>query len=139
MNVYFSVPIDRNPGSDELADKFSFPDNTVVYNPRGAFSTNGTTDSNNVGFIVNINSKALLLSDVVVVMYLPGVESWGVPMELNMAHDHGIRTVVVYNSYGAEYAKLPIYLKSCVKVEDFVFIDDFIDKMLDVSMELEGK
>lgn len=127
MLVYLSYPIDRSTpeslsnaadlkahfmNSDKLADWLLFDPRQMLGVHQGALS------KKTCGQIVEVNQGALFLAEIVVVIYTPGVESWGTPMELYATSLRQI-PILVY-SPSVSHETLPPYLKHFVE-EKYTF------------------
>lgn len=119
MFIYLAIAIDRNTSkADALPGILSFlrteKDGTVVYLPSKAFSVSGHGNSEKQ--LVSVNKYALSKADALLVYYVPGVESWGVPIEMAYAKDHDI-PIYLYSEESEGYEGFPIYLKDLVDRE----------------------
>src|SRR3990167_8161252 len=99
MLIYAASPIDKSPSLDDLwvshlaaelhKQGTDIGRHAVIYDPSHTFSVIGYPLSQPVAHkLVSVNEAVLLICDVLVVRYLNGIESWGVPMELDLAHRH---------------------------------------------------
>lgn len=92
--VYLAGPIDRAPKRFDLelikelqaAWDGHLKAPLVVYSPRRAFEvSDGKLREREAMALVNINSAALHRADILLVRYMPGVETWGTPQEVAQA------------------------------------------------------
>ena len=139
MLIYLAVAIDKNPAvktlptGDHLVESGKkLGSKLVIYMPSRAF---GITEPDESGkALIAINKYALSRADAVVAFYSPGVESWGLPMELAYANEHNIPIYLVSNQSmeGAKYEQFPIYLKDLLPVEacfDIAEMDKMVNTM----------
>lgn len=128
--IYLARPIDReeDPKSlygatlDALRDALREVNRfspVSIFCPGLAFSLTGPMDQDGARNLVSINSRALEVADVMVLVYVPGVESWGCPQEVMVASDMGI-PIIVKTPMDYPYDKIPNYLKAFVDQGDFV-------------------
>lgn len=121
MLMYVAMPIDRSKKYEtlykllvEMADR-DLPEH-VLYFPGRAFSGYPITQ-HNMDAMIKANYAVLDISDVVLVIYRPGVESWGVPQEVAYAHDNDKQLYLVELLQGTEpidWYSLPLYLRAYV-------------------------
>lgn len=96
-------------------------ENCAVFLPGTAyqFSDGGKNDRGAKLVVRKTNERVLKTADVVLVVYEPDVETWGVSQEIRIAYDNNQRVVVVYNQLGTKgFEGLPIYLELCT---DYIF------------------
>lgn len=93
QRLYFAAPIDATNGEPVVPDWVDrLIDDFTVYVPQQAWRVNGEPNSR---FINNVNNVALLESDVVLAWLPRSVPTVGVPIEILLASQAGIKVVVV--------------------------------------------
>lgn len=127
MFIYLASAIDRNKKDDTKAVEDAIKDSgqqIVLFRPAKAFLVVdiGESEKN----LISVNEHALFISDVVIAVYSPGVESWGMPYELFYAQMHNIPVYLVSDE---TYNLFPIYLRYLVRREN-CFTFNTLDKML---------
>jgi hypothetical protein len=140
MNIYLAIPIDKakdNPVRDGLKDliweQLRFLEKSVhvlVFDPESAFHAWSSITDKEIGYLEAINKKAMLSADMVVFAYIPGVETWGEPMELNMCFHENVPFVMVHSNTAivnnvilgkpAQYIDLPIYLRHRLREDRYI-------------------
>lgn len=106
MNVFVSYPIDKAEDLDfvhafmEEVFNLSSSDITnpmLFFMPEYAYKTMGLVKSvkQSVDLIVEVNAQALNMSDVVVMFYFRGQETWGCPVELFLSKSLGKRVILL--------------------------------------------
>jgi hypothetical protein len=127
MKIYLAMAIDRNEEgrkeyetlAEELANSLytAGVGSCSIFVPGTAYK--GTPVSRrDQRYIIDINRLVLQYADILVVVYSPRVESWGVPYEMALARDtEGIPIYI----YSPEVAKsLPIYLRAFAPDDHFL-------------------
>lgn len=127
MIIYLAGAIDRakdNPAewTNELTKELfvahkamTLPEPLIVYSPYMAFPSNlgpgmGSLDEKHARHLMYMNMTVVESSDLVILHYQPGVETWGTPMEAFRALESEI-PVLVWNRHGL--VKPPSYLIAC--------------------------
>lgn len=117
MLVYCMGPVDRNPSAVDWIDDLwgeinglDTPPGVVLFHPKSAFRLvdNGKVDV--AQDVERVNTYVLNHSDLVVFNYMPGVESWGVPYELELVAEDPEQSLVMVIGPEA-YKSLPLYLR----------------------------
>lgn len=122
MLIYLAQAIDKNPTDGltrrsriirEIAEEWPRGDasSLIFFSPADAFRSKGEVTNHEAQQIEKINSLALLSSDVMVILYTPGVESWGVPMELAAFRAAGRPAFLLANITDGYYG-LPLYIRT---------------------------
>lgn len=126
MIIYLAGAIDRakdNPAewTNELTKELfvarntmTLPEPLIIYSPYLAFPSNlgpgmGPLDEKHARRLMYINMVAVENSDLVMLYYQPGVETWGTPMEAFRALESEIPILI----WADELRILPSYLKAC--------------------------
>jgi hypothetical protein len=139
MLIYLAVAIDKNtakplPVGKLIIDRsIQIGGKIMIYLPAQAFSISKTDDSEKK--LISINKYALSSADAVVVSYSPGVESWGLPMEMLYAKEHNIPIYLVSDQSieEARYDNFPIYLRDLLSAEwcfDISRVNDLVDMLV---------
>ena len=120
MFIYLAVAIDKNlpttANREELISAISkgWPKGAslVIYSPADAFTAlqARVTESEAVR-IEQVNERALEVADSMVILYQPGVESWGVPIELDQFRRWDRPAFLLLDTHGHVYQALPLYLR----------------------------
>ncbi len=134
MLIYISEPIDRMVDHSIAWWKWEWASQYVLYLPRTAFSVAERISCRTASRIARINMLALENCNAVVMRYCPGVESWGVPMELSAATKMNI-PVFVYIGSGIEVSRLPIYLRAMVPDERCGSLPEISSMLEKLSLE----
>jgi len=122
MRIYLAQAIDRNSktqGLDSLSSGIAkdWPDGSIpllMFKPAEAFVIKNGTDREENKTLLLINETALHNCDILLVLYQPTVESWGVPQEALLADRWDIPVFVLSS---VKYRDLPNYLKARTKEE----------------------
>jgi len=126
MIIYLAGAIDRAKGNpaewtNELTmelfvahNKMTLPEPLMIYSPYLAFPSNlgpgmGSLDEYHAGRLLHMNMVAVTNSDLVMLYYQPGVETWGTPMEAFRAKESEIPILL----WASELVSLPSYLMAC--------------------------
>jgi hypothetical protein len=123
MLIYLAQAIDKSPqfAEDERHNELyhqmlkDWPGGAslVIFRPAGAFrAIPGRVTQDEGRRVEEINTKALKEADAMVILYEPGVESWGVPMELLAFRNTGRPAFLLIEGHGTRYEDLPIYLRN---------------------------
>jgi len=128
MIIYLAGAIDRAKDSPALwtkelvkelftaRDLLTTPEPLIIYSPYLAFPSNlgpgmESLDEYHAGRLLHMNMVAVTNSDLVMLYYQPGMETWGTPMEAFRAKESEIPILVwTAGHYGS---KLPSYLTAC--------------------------
>ena len=121
MFIYLAVAIDKNRPIKSKREKLlaeifkrwpSGDASLVVFSPADAFTTlrSRITESEAVR-IEQVNERALEVADIMVILYQPGIESWGVPIELDQFHRWDRPAFLFLDDTGPLYQSLSLYLR----------------------------
>jgi hypothetical protein len=120
MNIYLSIPIDKNTEATEQYDRVSVAllncwdfanEPLVIFRPGSAYVvTFHALSQEAMDYLTDINTYALRHSDAMIVVHKP-IESWGVPQEVLLAKNEEIPIFVLSST---AYDALPIYLRARV-------------------------
>lgn len=126
MLAYLAVAIDKNSAKDEIPEVLDsirklMEGELIIYSPSKAFTVIGHGSGEKA--LISINKYALSQADVVIAFYTPGVESWGMPIELAYAQEHN-KPIYLLQSGQIDYDSFPIYLKDIVD-RDHCFRSDY--------------
>ena len=122
MLTYLAQPIDRGDGNpsqqaqDTMLELRKCGYNGGFFSPAPAFDFAGTPVHESIHAVVDINRHALEQCSAMLLVYRPGVESWGCPQELLFAWSSMIPVVVLLPK--GHDGKLPTYLSAWVKSEN---------------------
>jgi hypothetical protein len=121
MKVYIIEPIDRcgeavkdqSNFKELMASKFTAEAPVMAFFPALAYGVRGKVNQEDITFLQDLNWHALTESDAVALIYKPGVESWGSPVELEQARAAGKRLFVLL-PIDRPVDLLPFYLRSAL-------------------------
>lgn len=129
MLVFLSGPMDRAKGKYEWVDELedAYVNHPVTeggvqfFSPQRAFMRFGIVPGEFAMRIREINEAAVRACSAFVLRYEPGVETWGCPMELMLAHqlDKPILVWLPFFAPDGSITKddedmLPVYIRSCL-------------------------
>lgn len=128
ITVYLGIAIDKavKPGvtAEEIIEALNSFSNTPIttFSPANAFNVSGIGEKVD-DFIYQINEKALLEADTFLLHYVPGTESWGLPMEVYMAEEKG-KPIFIFTWHEDEvfWDMLPTYLRQKTSRSNFFTI-----------------
>ena len=138
MQVYLARPIDKTSDATvkymqlvrELADSPRLHTRSIsFYAPGLAFVLAGSLDHSTSHDLMLSNLDVLAHSDVLVIEYVPGIESWGVPQEALIVSMTDVPILVLSP---VMYTELPVCLKALVDAEHVVQNIDMLAGCLDV-------
>ena len=118
MMLYLATPIDRSKEAAPRKVAYDIIDGLrrahflgIIFSPVLAFMINDPeiATQNDMESLIHINTEALLRSDFMLLDYSRGVETWGLPQEVLMAHEHKI-PIFIHTS--ERYQELPFYLRA---------------------------
>ena len=144
MQVYLARPIDHLGKLGDSVKKYLELVNGLVSSPRLhtrsisfyapglAFVLSGSLDHSTSEDLMFSNLEVLDNSDVLVIEYVPGIESWGVPQEAFHAYCSNVPILVLSP---VMYTELPVCLKALVDAEHVVQNIDMLAGRLD-ALEL---
>lgn len=108
FSLYYICPIDRNHEHGHLT--MNTKEECTIFLPTTAYMFTGRPDPK---FIVQVNIAAMVAADAILINYVPGIESWGMPMEmllLSSLQPLKPIAVVVGLSRGGTDSGMPVYL-----------------------------
>ncbi len=123
--IYFAHAIDRSKNTGKrvatvIGALRQFGYGGAIYVPSSAFNILPTTTGpDDVLSLVNTNMAALLNSDIMVIDYVPDIESWGMPQEVVFCKDNDIPMIMVIPPT-MRYVDLSIYLRSNLREDQVV-------------------
>lgn len=118
MLIYLACPVDMDQEGKVrhqvirnalLAARHST--SMLIFDAMEAYHGDVVTNQDAVN-VVKINQEALFAADLVVIFRIPGVESWGVPIELQFAKEESKKIIVTcFDEVYLPYQSLPVYLR----------------------------
>lgn len=130
--MYLAMAIDKANSNDRVeivnqvykeAKKYGI--RTAIFLPSNAYLLPTADDVASQMAVRVVNEQVLLASSHVLVIYEPGVETWGVSQEVRLADDHNIPVILICGNVDAE---LPIYLNLSV-TERFSSVAKFFESI----------
>lgn len=106
--IYLAIPIDKHPDEpDRVREEYATAAQAIanhldtlsifstIFLPGRAYVISGAPTDNRDVYVIGINDFALVEADFMVVAYRPGVESWGVPQEVDKAWRQEIPVILL--------------------------------------------
>lgn len=146
MRIYLAMAVDRNDDgrkeyeilAKKLADCLCAAGvgSCSIFVPGVAYKGHSVSRGDQQ-YIIDVNRLALQYADILVVIYNPGVESWGVPYEMALARDTEGMPIYIYSPEMAE--SLPTYLRAFAPDDHFLgslnLLAEKIAKEIDVEIQ----
>lgn len=123
--IYLAAPIDRSKNLDNpqhgLIDELRKGDlRGPIFVPKSSFDLKlDEMTREDIKAVVDINRHALESSSLMIMHYIPGVESWGCPQELLFAWS-ALVPVILLVPATVTISTLPIYLRAWVEPANIV-------------------
>lgn len=146
MLVYLAIPIDKSktdPKSEakELADDLcGLRSGLVVFSPSNAWTVISNIPTSSAGVLIRTNQLVLSFCDLLLLVYKPGYETWGCPMELYYAHELRKR-VIVYEESGCSEC-LPLYIRGLMTTGRVSYarnMEELLDQLVAATDATEAK
>jgi len=138
--IYFAHAIDRNTNTaqhvaqaiEKMREKYY----GGIYIPSAAFNVLPSyMEEIDIQGVVSINLSALKKCGVMVIDYRPGIESWGVPQEMNYAARAKI-PMIMKVPVDTDYYQLSVYLRALIP---FKMVVESWSEAMDIVNALEGR
>ena len=116
VNIYLAMPIDQVENATKEYEAIiaalgtelnKTGEDWAIFSPVHCYFVSDFSNKESQRFIIATNKAALLTSDLVVMVYAPRAESWGLPIELYLAHQ---ANVPVFLLSEMPYEGMPVYL-----------------------------